>query len=439
MSFSSKGFESNRAGNDRTGSGGKNPPPRVPIQRQSGGRRRKSEPLEASGGEAGTDFVPVEGTSNDETSALADTSPATSAPDADYVGDENRSFLSRLYTGTGAFDIIGKRKTWYIVTGVIMLICVLSIVFRQFTFGIDFQGGTQIAVPSSTTVTTQAVGDVFEKTLGSEPDSVQTAGTGSSQTIVVRTETLSHEDNDKIQSALASAFGSELTLAEISSSDVSSTWGREITQKMLIALAVFLVVVTIYIAIRFDREMSIAALTSLFFDIVSTAGIYSLIGWEVSPATVIGLLTILGFSLYDTVVVFDKVAENTRSVLSTTRRTYGEQANLAVNQTLMRSINTTVISVLPIIALMIIAVWMLGVGTLKDLALIQLVGVVVGAYSSIFLAAPLLVTLKERREDVSRHTKRVLDRRARIDAGEPVGVAAYASAARPSGKRRRAQ
>lgn len=439
MSFSSKGFESNRAGNDRTGSGGKNPPPRVPIQRQSGGRRRKSEPLEASGGEAGTDFVPVEGTFNDETSALADTSPATSAPDADYVGDENRSFLSRLYTGTGAFDIIGKRKTWYIVTGVIMLICVLSIVFRQFTFGIDFQGGTQIAVPSSTTVTTQAVGDVFEKTLGSEPDSVQTAGTGSSQTIVVRTETLSHEDNDKIQSALASAFGSELTLAEISSSDVSSTWGREITQKMLIALAVFLVVVTIYIAIRFDREMSIAALTSLFFDIVSTAGIYSLIGWEVSPATVIGLLTILGFSLYDTVVVFDKVAENTRSVLSTTRRTYGEQANLAVNQTLMRSINTTVISVLPIIALMIIAVWMLGVGTLKDLALIQLVGVVVGAYSSIFLAAPLLVTLKERREDVSRHTKRVLDRRARIDAGEPVGVAAYASAARPSGKRRRAQ
>lgn len=439
MSFSSKGFESNRAGNDRTGSGGKNPPPRVPIQRQSGGRRRKSEPLEASGGEAGTDFVPVEGTFNDETSALADTSPATSAPDAYYVGDENRSFLSRLYTGTGAFDIIGKRKTWYIVTGVIMLICVLSIVFRQFTFGIDFQGGTQIAVPSSTTVTTQAVGDVFEKTLGSEPDSVQTAGTGSSQTIVVRTETLSHEDNDKIQSALASAFGSELTLAEISSSDVSSTWGREITQKMLIALAVFLVVVTIYIAIRFDREMSIAALTSLFFDIVSTAGIYSLIGWEVSPATVIGLLTILGFSLYDTVVVFDKVAENTRSVLSTTRRTYGEQANLAVNQTLMRSINTTVISVLPIIALMIIAVWMLGVGTLKDLALIQLVGVVVGAYSSIFLAAPLLVTLKERREDVSRHTKRVLDRRARIDAGEPVGVAAYASAARPSGKRRRAQ
>lgn len=439
MSFSSKGFESNRAGNDRTGSGGKNPPPRVPIQRQSGGRRRKSEPLEASGGEAGTDFVPVEGTSNDETSALADTSPATSAPDAYYVGDENRPFLSRLYTGTGAFDIIGKRKTWYIVTGVIMLICVLSIVFRQFTFGIDFQGGTQIAVPSSTTVTTQAVGDVFEKTLGSEPDSVQTAGTGSSQTIVVRTETLSHEDNDKIQSALASAFGSELTLAEISSSDVSSTWGREITQKMLIALAVFLVVVTIYIAIRFDREMSIAALTSLFFDIVSTAGIYSLIGWEVSPATVIGLLTILGFSLYDTVVVFDKVAENTRSVLSTTRRTYGEQANLAVNQTLMRSINTTVISVLPIIALMIIAVWMLGVGTLKDLALIQLVGVVVGAYSSIFLAAPLLVTLKERREDVSRHTKRVLDRRARIDAGEPVGVAAYASAARPSGKRRRAQ
>ena len=137
----------------------------------------------------------------------------------------------------------------------------------------------------------------------------------------------------------------------------------------------------------------------------------------------IGLLTILGFSIYDTVVVFDKVGENTRSVLQTTRRTYAEQANLAINQTLMRSINTTVISVLPIIALMVIAVWLLGVGTLKDLALIQLVGVVVGTYSSIFLAAPLLVTLKERRSDIKKHTARVLARRDAIEAGEDVSAA----------------
>ncbi|NMO05062.1 protein translocase subunit SecF [Gordonia sp. TBRC 11910] len=384
--------------------------------------------------------MPVDNPTGDETTELAEVSPATSAPDADYVADSKRSFLSRLYTGTGAFEVVGKRKMWYIVTAVIIAVSILSIATRQFSFGIDFEGGTQISVPSSSAVTTDSVSKVFSEALGQAPESVQTAGTGASQTIVVRTEALSLDQNRKIEDALAEKFKPELTRNEISVSDVSSTWGKEITQKMLIALLVFLVVVTVYIAVRFDKEMSIAALASLFFDIICTAGAYSLIGWEVTPATVIGLLTILGFSLYDTVVVFDKVAENTRSVLSTTRRTYAEQANLAVNQTLMRSINTTVISVLPIISLMVIAVWMLGVGTLKDLALIQLVGVIVGAYSSIFLAAPLLVTLKERRDDVSRHTKRVLDRRAKIAAGEPVTVAAGAVAtASPSGKRRRAR
>ncbi|MFW0790450.1 protein translocase subunit SecF [Gordonia sp. CPCC 205333] len=448
MSFSSKGFESNDSLSGRAGGKGKNPPPRVPIQKT--GRRRA--PLEASGGEAGTETLPVENPTVDGTSESSDAelSPATSAPDADYVADEERSFLSRLYTGTGAFEVVGKRKMWYIITAVIIAISILSIATRQFTFGIEFEGGTQISVPASSAVTTESVSDVFTKALGEGPESVQTAGTGASQTIVVRTEALSLDQNRKVEDALAAKFSPELKRADISVSDVSSTWGSEITEKMLIALAVFLLVVTVYIAVRFDREMSIAALVSLFFDIICTAGVYSLVGWEVTPATVIGLLTILGFSLYDTVVVFDKVAENTRSVLSTTRRTYGEQANLAVNQTLMRSINTTVISVLPIIALMVIAVWMLGVGTLKDLALIQLVGVVVGAYSSIFLAAPLLVTLKERREDVARHTKRVLDRRARVDAGEPVAVGGGVSGGRstgrksgstasPAGKRRRAR
>src|SRR5690606_36455292 len=159
----------------------------------------------------------------------------------------------------------------------------------------------------------------------------------------------------------------------------------------LIALVVFLVIVSIYITIRYQRNMAIAAIAALFFDIIVTAGVYALVGFEVSPATVIGLLTILGFSLYDTVVVFDKVEENTRGILPLHRRTYAEQANLAVNQTLMRSINTTIISVLPVLALMVIAVWLLGVGTLKDLALVQLVGIVVGTFSSIFFATPLLV------------------------------------------------
>ena len=179
----------------------------------------------------------------------------------------------------------------------------------------------------------------------------------------------------------------------------------------MIALVVFLVLVSLYITVRYERYMAISALTTMVFDLTVTAGVYSLVGFEVSPATVIGLLTILGFSLYDTVIVFDKVEENTHGFQHTTRRTFAEQANLAINQTFMRSINTSLISVLPVLALMVVAVWLLGVGTLKDLALVQLVGIMVGTYSSIFFATPLLVTLRERTELVRTHTRRVVKRR----------------------------
>jgi len=174
---------------------------------------------------------------------------------------------------------------------------------------------------------------------------------------------------------------------------------------------VFLALVSLYITVRYERYMAISALTCMCFDLTVTAGVYSLVGFEVSPATVIGLLTILGFSLYDTVIVFDKVEENTHGFQHTTRRTFAEQANLAINQTFMRSINTSLIGVLPVLALMVVAVWLLGVGTLKDLALVQLVGILVGTYSSIFFATPLLVTLRERTELVRTHTRRVTRRR----------------------------
>ncbi len=179
---------------------------------------------------------------------------------------------------------------------------------------------------------------------------------------------------------------------------MSSTWGGQITDKAVIALVVFLVLVSLYITVRYERYMAISALTTMVFDLAVTAGIYSLVGFEVTPATVIGLLTILGFSLYDTVIVFDKVEENTHAFQHTTRRTFAEEANLAINQTFMRSINTSLMSTLPVLALMVVAVWLLGVGTLKDLALVQLVGIIVGTYSSIFFATPLLVTLRERTE-----------------------------------------
>ncbi|MGC0363905.1 preprotein translocase subunit SecF [Rhodococcus sp. 27YEA15] len=342
------------------------------------------------------------------------------------------SWLSRLYTGTGGFEVVGRRKFYYALTGAIVLIALLSMLVRGFTFGIDFEGGSRIQFPSDGNVDTSQVETVYNNAVGFDPVSVQTVGSGSGATVQIRSETLDDNQVNSLQSALFDAFqpkdkDGNPSASAVSFADVSETWGGQITKKALIALIVFLVIVSVYIAIRFERDMATAAIVALFFDIVVTAGVYSLVGFEVTPATVIGLLTILGFSLYDTVVVFDKVEENTRGVLHLTRRTYAEQANLAVNQTLMRSINTTVISVLPVIALMVVAVWMLGVGTLKDLALVQLVGITVGAYSSIFFATPLLVSMKERWGPVSVHTRKVLARRATLaEKGAPVAVAAGA-------------
>jgi preprotein translocase subunit SecF len=335
----------------------------------------------------------------------------------------HHSFISRLYTGTGAFEVIGRRRLWYGISGAIVAVAIISIIVRGFTFGIDFKGGTTVSFPRGTAQTAQ-VSDVFKKTLGHDPASVVTVGSGASATVQISSETLSNDQTTKLRNALFDAFqpkgtdGKPSKLA-ISDSAVSETWGDQITKKALIALAVFLVLVALYITVRYERYMAISALTTMVFDLTVTAGVYSLVGFEVSPATVIGLLTILGFSLYDTVIVFDKVEENTHGFQHTTRRTFAEQANLAINQTFMRSINTSLISVLPVLALMVVAVWLLGVGTLKDLALVQLVGIMVGTYSSIFFATPLLVTLRERTELVRTHTRRVGRRRRPDESPEP--------------------
>ncbi len=301
----------------------------------------------------------------------------------------------------------------------IVLIAIASIVLRGFTFGIDFEGGTKVSMPAASesgTVSVQQAEDVFSKALGKSAESVVIVGSGASATVQIRSETLSNAETEQLRTALFDAFkpkgaDGQPSKQAISDSAVSSSWGGQITKKALIALIVFLVLVTIYITVRYERYMAMSALATMFFDLATTAGVYSLVGFEVTPATVIGLLTILGFSLYDTVIVFDKVEENTHGFEHTSRRTFAEHANLAINQTFMRSINTSLISVLPILALMVVAVWLLGVGTLKDLALVQLVGVIVGSYSSIFLATPLLVTLRERTEKVRTHNRRVLNRR----------------------------
>ncbi|MCW2653163.1 MAG: protein translocase subunit secF [Mycobacterium sp.] len=348
--------------------------------------------------------------------------PQSSA--AEETGDSSalprHGFFTRLYTGTGAFDVIGRRRLWFTVSGIIIVIAIASIAIRGFTFGIDFKGGTTVSFPRGS-ASVQQVDDVYRQALGHDPESVVMVGNGNSATVQLRSVTLSNDQTAKLRDALFREFqprgpDGKPSAQAISDSAVSSTWGGQITKKAVTALVVFLVLVGLYIMVRYERYMAISALAALVFDLLTTAGVYSLVGFEVSPATVIGLLTILGFSLYDTVIVFDKVEENTHGFQHTARRTFAEQANLAINQTFMRSINTSLISVIPVISLMIVAVWLLGVGTLKDLALVMLVGILTGTYSSIFFATPLLVTLRERTDMVRTHTRRVMRRRKPADA-----------------------
>lgn len=344
------------------------------------------------------------------------------AKDVEAPVKNEEGLFRRLYTGTGAFDVVGKRKRWYIFFAVLILVCIASIVFRGFNLGIDFTGGTRISLPAQGAngdISVSAVEDVFNETFSFEPAAVQTVGTGDASTIQIRSESLDNDEVNELKAALFERFqplnaDGQPSERAISDSAVSASWGGEISQQALIALAVFLVLVTIFLAVYFEKWMAVAALAALIHDILVTAGVYSIVGFEVTPATVIGLLTILGFSLYDTVVVFDKIKENTRGLLGLTRRTYGEAANLALNQTLMRSINTSLIAVLPVIGLLVVGVGLLGVGTLQDLALVQLTGIIAGALSSIALATPILVDLKMREPKFQQQAARVFARRENL-------------------------
>jgi len=332
---------------------------------------------------------------------------------------KKESVFHRLYVGTGAFDVVGKRKRWYMFFAALVLVCLASMIFRGFNLGIEFEGGTQIQMPANGThgvITEQQAKDSFQKALGRPASEAQKVGSGAAATMQIRTDTLNAADVAKVKQGLFQDLGPKTGNGQsgvrvISDSAVSASWGGEISQKALLALGVFLVAVVIFLGIYFDLRMAAAALVSLLHDILVTAGVYSLVGFEVTPATVIGLLTILGFSLYDTVVVFDKVRENTRGLLGLTRRTYAEAANLALNQTLMRSFNTAFIALLPILGLLIVGYVLLGSGTLQDLALVQLTGTLVGVLSSVALATPLLVDFKMRDPKYVQQAERVRQRR----------------------------
>jgi preprotein translocase subunit SecF len=332
------------------------------------------------------------------------------------------SLASRLYRGEVSYDFIGRRKRWYAISGVVIVVCIASMIFRGFTFGIDFKGGQEFDFPANGHTVAQARSAVAST--GVAVEVAQSLGS-SKPSIRIQTKDLSSDEAkvEQITTALQNKLG--LNAKDISSQTFSSSWGSSVTTKAVEGLIVFLVLVMIYIAFRFEPKMAAAAIIALFHDLLITAGIYSLVGFEVTPATVIAILTILGFSLYDTVVVFDKVRENTAGLVIAGRKTYTQAANEAVNQTLMRSINTSLIALLPVASLLFIGAGLLGAGTLKDLALAQLVGLASGAYSSIFVATPLLVDFKEREPQMKQL-------RAKIARSQAAEVAREARSGRTS-------
>ena len=342
------------------------------------------------------------------------------------------SFFQRLYTGEGGINVVGRRKTWYQITIGVLLVCLAAMLIRGFNLGLEFEGGTKMTMPPASVTTEQAT-DVFKEATGVDPSLVQIIGSGDARILEITSTRLSGDQINNARIALNDAFKpvtatGEQTPDAIGDSTVSESWGKSITTRMLLAAVVFLALVFAYVTIRFERDMAISAIGALLVDGVVIMGIYALIGFDVTPATIIGLLTVLSFSLYDTVVVFDKVDENTAGYRNSKRRKYSELLNQAVNETLMRSINTTISTMLPILALIVIAVWLMGVGTLKDLALVQLIGIIQGTFSSIFLATPFLVSLKNRQRDYRRHDEAVDKARAELAGVAPAtNQTAYAN------------
>ena len=299
------------------------------------------------------------------------------------------SLASRLYHGETTYDFVGRRRLWFAISGALLLVSLLSLFVPGLNFGIDFKGGAVFRVQPERAVTEAQVRDA----VGQQAKVVQVTEEAPVQ-VIVQTEELSQDQVAKIRRDLAEVAGVQSN--DVSTASIGSKWGSAVSRKALTALLAFLVVVTVYVSLRMEFKMAVAALVALLHDLLITAGIYALARFEVSPATVIALLTILGYSLYDTVVVFDKVRENTGSLTSMSRSTYSDAANLAVNQTMMRSLNTSLASLLPILGLLLVGAFLLGAETLKDLALALFVGVAAGTYSSIFVATPLVAAWKER-------------------------------------------
>ena len=328
-----------------------------------------------------------------------------------------------LYEGRVSVDFVGRWKLWYTGSAFIVLVAIFGLTYNGLNLGIEFEGGTEYNVSLPADQVNQDTADDLRQAvagLGIKDAEQPVVTTSGSEAVLVQTEELTREESDRVTQEILQVTGA--SQADMSISEIGSSWGRDILNRALLGLGVFLLVVVLFIWAYFrEWKMSVAAIVALAHDVLITVGIYALSGFEVSPATVTGILTILGFSLYDTVVVFDKVRENTKN-LRQKHTTYAEAANLAVNQTLVRSINTSIVALLPVGAILYVGVFQLGSGSLKDLALALFVGMAAGAYSSIFIATPLLVQLKANEQDILAAEKRAAIKRSRADRYAEVPV-----------------
>lgn len=334
----------------------------------------------------------------------------------------HRSIWTRLYHGETAYDFVGQFRKWVIISLVIIAVGMVSLISRGLNLGIDFEGGVvwEVAVGDSGASVEDAQTAVADA--GVEAATIQTLEADGETRLRVESEARPLEDANQVSAALAELTGTNVD--DVSFTSVGPSWGREISEKAVRALVFFLIALTIYITFRFELKMAIPTVIALVHDIFVTIGVYSLAGFEVTPATVVSLLTILGFSIYDGIVVFDKVDENTPLVGTSRNLTYGGMVNLSLNQVLMRSLNTSITALLPVASLLVLGSFVLGASTLEEFALALLIGLFAGAYSSIFIASPLLAVLKER-EPRYRELKEKL-------AGRQVPVAASGAGSAPS-------
>lgn len=308
---------------------------------------------------------------------------------------------ARLHSGETSIDYIGKRRRWYAVSGLLVIASIAALSLQGLHLGIEFKGGSSYTITKSGGTIAQAESALTSAGITGEKI-IQQVG---NDKIRVQTGSLSAEQSNAVEDALASTFG--VSVEAIDTQIIGPSWGKEITRKALYGLVGFLIVVILYLAMAFEPKMALSAIVAVVHDVFITVGIYALVGFDVTPATVIGFLTILGYSLYDTVVVFDRVRENTRSITSTSKMTYSQAANLAINQTVIRSINTTIVALLPVGSILFVGAGLLGAGTLKDLSLALFIGLATGAYSSIFIATPLLAAMREREPAMKALAKRI--------------------------------